>query len=79
MPIWEKFIFLVSLAGFTGASRLPIGPLWSDPAIREQFLDGCREIEQIARAEGVPVAADMVEKISRTMWRTFRGRCGRRC
>lgn len=64
VPIWEKFIFLVSLAGFTGASRLPIGPLWSDPAIRERFLDGCREIERLARAEGVPVAADIVEKIS---------------
>ena len=30
VPIWEKFIFLVSLAGFTGASRLPIGPVWAD-------------------------------------------------
>jgi 2-dehydropantoate 2-reductase len=64
VPIWEKFIFLVSLAGFTGASRLPIGPLWSDPSIRERFLDGCREIERLARAEGVPVAVDIVEKIS---------------
>jgi 2-dehydropantoate 2-reductase len=64
VPIWEKFIFLVSLAGFTGASRLPIGPLWSDPAIRERFLDGCREIERLARAEGVPVAPDIVERIT---------------
>ena len=29
VPIWEKFIFLVTLAGFTGASRLAIGPLWT--------------------------------------------------
>jgi 2-dehydropantoate 2-reductase len=64
VPIWEKFIFLVALAGFTGASRLPIGPLWSDPEIRERFLDGCREIEQLARAEGVPVADDIVDRIS---------------
>jgi 2-dehydropantoate 2-reductase len=64
VPIWEKFIFLVSLAGFTGASRLPIGPLWADPAIRARFLDGCREIERLARAEGVPVASDIVERIS---------------
>ena len=64
VPIWEKFIFLVSLAGFTGASRLPIGPLWSDPAIRERFLDSCREIESLARAEGVPVASDVVDRIS---------------
>ena len=64
VPIWEKFIFLVSLAGFTGASRLPIGPLWGDPVIRERFFDSCREIERLARAEGVPVATDIVERIS---------------
>lgn len=63
VPIWEKFIFLVSLAGFTGATRLPIGPVWADPVIRRQFLDGCREIESVARAEGIPVAADRVQQI----------------
>lgn len=63
VPIWEKFVFLVSLAGFTGASRLPIGPLWADPFIRARFLEGCREVERLARAEGVPVAADVVDRI----------------
>jgi 2-dehydropantoate 2-reductase len=63
VPIWEKFIFLVALAGFTGAARLPIGPLWQDAWCRAQFLEGCREIEQVARAEGVPVAADVVQRI----------------
>lgn len=63
VPIWEKFIFLVSLAGFTGATRLPIGPVWADPFIRQQFLNGCREIEAVARAEGVPVAADRIQQI----------------
>ena len=64
VPIWEKFIFLVALAGFTGASRLPIGPLWADPQIRSQFLDACREVERIARAEGVQVAPDVIDRIS---------------
>jgi len=65
VPIWEKFIFLVTLAGFTGASRLPIGPLWADTAIRAQFLDGCREVERVARAEGVQVPADVIDRINR--------------
>jgi 2-dehydropantoate 2-reductase len=64
VPIWEKFIFLASLAAFTGAARLPIGPLWADPFVREKFLDGCREIERLARAEGVPVAQNIVERIT---------------
>ena len=64
VPIWEKFIFLVSLAGFTGATRLPIGPVWIDPFIREQFLEGCREVQALARAEGIPVAPDRIEEIN---------------
>jgi 2-dehydropantoate 2-reductase len=62
-PIWEKFIFLAALAGFTGAARLPIGPVWADPVIRAQFLDACREIERVARAEGVPVVDGIIERI----------------
>ncbi|HXW08608.1 MAG TPA: 2-dehydropantoate 2-reductase [Vicinamibacterales bacterium] len=64
VPIWEKFVFLVPLAGFTGAARLPIGPLWSDPYVRNCFLEACREVERLARAVGVPVADDVVERIS---------------
>ena len=63
VPIWEKFIFLAALAGFTGAARLPIGPVWGDPFTKAMFLAGSREIEAVARAEGVPVAADVVERI----------------
>ena len=63
MPVWEKFIFLAALAGFTGASQLPIGRVWADPVTRAQFIAGCREIERLARAEGVPVAADVVDRI----------------
>lgn len=63
VPIWEKFIFLVSLAGFTGAARLPIGPILADDQIRRAFLDGCREVERLARAEGVPIAPDIIERI----------------
>jgi len=65
IPIWEKFIFLVPLAGFTGATRLPIGPVWADPFIRSQFLDACREVERVAVAEGVPVAPGIIERISK--------------
>jgi 2-dehydropantoate 2-reductase len=63
VPIWEKFIFLAALAGFAGSARLPIGPLWADEVTRARFLDACREIERVARAEGVPVATDVVDRI----------------
>jgi 2-dehydropantoate 2-reductase len=63
VPVWEKFIFLTALAGFTGAARLPLGPVWADRVTRAQMLEACREIERVARAEGVPVAADVVDRI----------------
>ena len=63
VPIWEKFVFLVALSGFTGAARLPIGPVWGDPFTRARFLAGSREVEALARAEGVPVAADVVDRM----------------
>jgi 2-dehydropantoate 2-reductase len=63
VPIWEKFVFLAAMSGFTGAARSPIGPVWGDSFVRAQFLAGCREIEALARAEGVPVAADVVDRL----------------
>ena len=55
VPLWSKFIYLAAFAGFTGAARLPIGPLWQQPGFRALFLQAAGEIEQVARAEGVAV------------------------
>ncbi len=55
VPLWEKFIYLAPFAAFTGAARLPIGPLWSDAAIKAQFMAAVAEVEAVARAEGVAV------------------------
>jgi 2-dehydropantoate 2-reductase len=63
IPLWEKFIYLSPFAAFTGAARVPIGPVWSDPFTREQFLEGVAEVERVARAAGIPVAADVRDRI----------------
>ncbi len=65
VPLWEKFVYLAPFAAFTGASRLPIGPLWSDPVIREQFLEAVREVERVARAEGVAITSDVMGHVSK--------------
>lgn len=64
IPIWEKFIMLAAVAGFTGSARLPIGPIRDDPHCRQQFLEACREVERLARAEGVAVAGDVIDRIA---------------
>jgi 2-dehydropantoate 2-reductase len=56
--VWEKFTYLAPFAAFTGAARLPIGPLWSDDYIQQMFLDAVEEVADVARAHGVKLPAD---------------------
>lgn len=51
--IWEKFVFLVGLAGTTSLARSPIGPIRTDQRSRAFLHDVMDEAVQVARAEGV--------------------------
>ena len=55
IAMWEKFVYLAPFAAFTGAARLPIGPLRADPFIYEQIMAAVGEVESVARAEGVAI------------------------
>ena len=61
--VWEKFTYLAPFAAFTGAARLPIGPLWSDEYIQNMFLDAVMEVAAVARAHGVRLPADHRNRI----------------
>jgi 2-dehydropantoate 2-reductase len=63
-PIWEKFTYLAPFAAFTGAARLPIGPLWSDPHTRAMFLQAVAEVREVAAAHGVTLRPDHVEVVN---------------
>jgi 2-dehydropantoate 2-reductase len=67
VPLWEKFIYLAAYAAFSGAARQPAGAIWGDPIVRERFLSAVDEVHAVARAEGVPVAPDMRERITTYM------------
>lgn len=57
--IWEKFTFLAPFAAFTGASRLPLGPVWNDADGRRALLQAAAEVEAVARASGINLPADL--------------------
>ena len=61
--VWEKFTYLAPFAAFTGAARLPIGPLWSDDYIRNMFLDAVVEVASVARAHGVKLPDDHRDRV----------------
>jgi 2-dehydropantoate 2-reductase len=61
--MWEKFSYLAPFAGFCGASRLPLGPLWGDPFTRGWLQKAVEEVVAVARAEGVHIPADMEARL----------------
>lgn len=63
VPIWEKFCYLAPFAAFTGAARVPIGPIWSDWMSRHMLVSAFGEVEAVARAEHVALPTDVVERI----------------
>jgi 2-dehydropantoate 2-reductase len=56
--IWEKFVFLVGLSGTTSLARVPIGAIRGNAHSRAFLHDVIDEVVRVARAEGVPIAAD---------------------
>ena len=63
VPLWEKYIYLAPFAGLTGAARSAIGPLWRRPETQDVLMRACGEVERVARAEGIGVAAGIGERI----------------
>lgn len=62
--VWEKFTYLAPFAAFTGASRLPIGPLWADEETRPMFIEAVAEVRRVAAAHGIPLAPDHLDKLN---------------
>ena len=60
--IWQKFVFLASMAAVTAATRKSIGPVRSHPLTRQFFLDLMREVVAVGRAHGVAVAEDFADQ-----------------
>lgn len=60
--IWQKFVFLASMAAVTAATRKPLGPVRSNPLTRQFFLDLMREVVAVGRAHGVAIPEDFAEQ-----------------
>lgn len=59
--IWEKFVFLVGLAGMTSKFGTPIGPIREHPEKRAMLLETMREVVAVGRAKGVPLPPDFAD------------------
>ena len=60
--LWEKYVFLVGLAGSTSTMRSPIGPIRERPQTRAFLLDLMKETVAVGRALGVNLPEDYAEQ-----------------
>ena len=60
--IWAKMAFLATFAGLTSLMRLPIGPIREDPETRGMLRAGLEEAFAVARAKGIALPDDFVER-----------------
>ena len=60
--LWTKSLFISTMAGMTSAARSPMSQLLQHPEAREMILAAMREVEAVARARGVKLAPDVVDR-----------------
>ena len=60
--LWQKFLMVVSVGGVGAVEQRPMGALRSDPATRARIRGSMEEILALARARGVAMPDDSVER-----------------
>jgi 2-dehydropantoate 2-reductase len=60
--MWNKFLFIAAFSGVGAVTRAPLGVIRSLPETRALLLGAMVEILAVARARGVALPADSVEK-----------------
>ena len=60
--IWMKFLFITPWGSLGAMTRLPVGPLRSAPESRARLVQALEEVAKIARARGVDLGQDGVNK-----------------
>jgi 2-dehydropantoate 2-reductase len=60
--VWEKFLFISSYSGVGAVTRLNAGGMRGDARVRRMLRDAFVEVEALARARGVALRPDIVER-----------------
>jgi len=68
VPIWEKFIALVPVAGLNALTRLPVGKWRTDPDLFALYQAVLCETDAVGRSEGVRLPADSIDRALALMW-----------
>jgi 2-dehydropantoate 2-reductase len=61
LPLWTKYIFIDPLAGLTSMLGKPFGAILDNPIDRTMLEGLMKEVELVARTQGVPFPDDIVQ------------------
>lgn len=61
--LWEKFVFIASMAAACGLARSPIGPIRDAPLGRRLLQRAVQEVIDVARARGVALVAEEAAQV----------------
>jgi 2-dehydropantoate 2-reductase len=62
VALWEKFLFIASISGVCCLARQPMGAVLAILETRQLYIEALREVEAVARARGVALPPDAVER-----------------
>jgi len=60
--LWTKFVFISAASSLGSLTRLPMGDYRSVPETRALITGLMQEVESLARAQGIPLDGDVVQK-----------------
>ncbi len=72
VDLWRKYAFICAQAGLTAATRQPIGQVRETPETWELFRQVIAEAADVARAEGLPLPDDFVDRQVAMAWSSSR-------
>lgn len=62
VAMWEKFLFIAAISGVGAVTRVPVGVIRDVPETREMLETAMREIFEVARARGVELPSDVIDR-----------------
>ena len=66
IDLWSKFLQIVSFAGLSTLARAALGEILASPELTDTFRAIMTEVAAVAKAEGVDLGPDAVEKLIET-------------
>jgi len=62
LEIWKKFLFICTISGIGGLTRVPINKIRESKFLYEMMRKSAEEIVEVGRAKGIPLTDSHIEK-----------------